>query len=120
MVHYDERVAHDRLVRICFNDYDREIAMLALAKGEILGMIRLSKIPGTDDATFALIVKDKWQNQGIGAKLMDKMLQVAKEEKVKQIRAKMFSENEQMQKLCKRYGFTLEPQDRYIMMEKNL
>ena len=25
----DQRVAHERLTRICFNDYDREIALVA-------------------------------------------------------------------------------------------
>ena len=27
-VNYDDRVAHDRMIRICFNDYDREIALI--------------------------------------------------------------------------------------------
>jgi acetyltransferase len=39
----EQRVAHDRLTRICFNDYDREIALVADHKcryggHEILGV----------------------------------------------------------------------------------
>ncbi len=47
-----QRVAHERLTRICFNDYDREIALVAelkVPKGEekkILGVGRLSKQHG--------------------------------------------------------------------------
>jgi acetyltransferase len=119
-VHYEERIAHDRLTRICFNDYDREIALVVEANKEILGLIRLTKIPGTDDATFTLMMKDGWQNQGIGTKLMQKILEVAKEEKVKRIRAQMLEENFQMQKLCKHFGFTLNPKEKYIYADKQI
>ena len=50
------RVAHDRLTRICFIDYDREMALVAdsirpdTGDHGILGVGRLSKIRGTDDA----------------------------------------------------------------------
>ena len=50
------RVAHERLTRICFIDYDREMALVADRKNpetgehEIRGVGRLSKIRGTDDA----------------------------------------------------------------------
>ncbi|MES2273738.1 MAG: GNAT family N-acetyltransferase, partial [Chlamydiota bacterium] len=118
IVNYDKRVAHDRLQRICFNDYDREIALVAelKEKREILGVARLSKIPGTSDAIFAMIVKDQWQNQGIGSKLMHQLLQVAKAEKIGQIRAQMLPQNFQMQKLCKHFGFTLHPEGEFIVV----
>jgi len=118
-LNYEERVAHERLLRICYNDYDREIALVAQLKGtdEIAGIIRLSKIPGTADATFALTVKDRWQNRKIGNKLMQKILQVAKEEKIKKISAYMLQENFQMQKLCKHFGFALHPKGKYVLAE---
>jgi acetyltransferase len=119
-VHYDERITHDRLIKICFNDYDREIALILLKNQEILGAIRLSKIPGTSDATFSLIVKDQWQNKGIGTKLMQKVLDMAKGEKVGTIRAQMLKENFQMQKLCEHFGFTLKPSGRYVFAQNDL
>lgn len=119
-VHYEQRVARERLMRICFNDYDREIALVIERGKEILGVIRLSKIPGTTEAMFALIVKDKWQNKGIGAKLMQKILEVAKAESVTRIHAQMLDENFQMQKLCKRFGFSLKPEGKFIFAEKSI
>lgn len=116
-LHYDERVAHNRLLRICFNDYDREIALLVEKEGEILGVIRLSKIPGTQDASFALMVKDGWQNKGIGTKLMQKLLEAAHNEKVERIEAYMLKENTEMQKLCQHFGFRLETQGEYVFVE---
>lgn len=114
VLHYDERIAHDRLIRICFNDYDREIALVAerkTTKHEILGIIRLTKIPGTSDATFALTIKDAWQNKGLGGKLMEKILEVARKEKISHITARMLEENVPMQKLVRHYGFALKKED---------
>jgi acetyltransferase len=119
-LHYDERVAHSRLLRICFNDYDREIAILVERDQEILGVIRMTKIPGTKDATFALIVKDQWQNQGIGSKLMEKLLEIARKEKIERIVAYILQENFQMQKLCKRFGFNLKAEDNYFFTENKI
>lgn len=115
--HYEERVAHDRLVRICFNDYDREIALVAIIGKEIAAIIRLSKIPGTHDATFALMVKDKWHNQGLGSKLMAKIIDVAKQEKIERITAHMLPENVHMQSLCKRFGFTIKSEGKILFAE---
>lgn len=116
-IHYNERVAHERMQRICFNDYDREIAIVAQYKSEILGIIRLSKIPGTGDATFSMTVKDQWQNKGLGTKLMEKILQIAAQEKVEHIVAHMLTENGQMQKLVKQFGFSLTKQDGLLLAE---
>lgn len=118
VLHYDERVAHDRLLRICFNDYDREIAIVAekkTPKREILGIIRLTKIPGTSDAIFALTIKDAWQNKGLGRKLMEKILEVAKEEKVSHIAARMLEENIHMQRLVRHFGFSLKKEESILL-----
>ena len=104
-------------MHICFNDYDREIALVAERDKEILAIIRISKIPGTSDATFALMVKDQWQNKGLGTKLMQKIIAVAKEEKVHRIIAQMLDENFQMKQLCSRFGFTLQPQGKFLFAE---
>ena len=64
------RVAHERLTRICFIDYDREIALIAERQSpvdrqrEIVGVGRLVKTRGHKEAEFAVIVSDSAQNQG--------------------------------------------------------
>lgn len=119
-VNYEVRVAHERLQRICFNDYDREIAIVAEYENEILGIIRLSKIPATDEAIFSMTVKDKFQNRGIGTKLIDKLIGIAKRENVKYITARMLPENVQMQKLLSRFAFSLKKEGRLIVASLNL
>ena len=64
------RVAHERLTRICFIDYDREMALVAERQDpqsghhEIVGVGRLSKVRGTNEAEFALLISDRYQRQG--------------------------------------------------------
>jgi acetyltransferase len=71
----DERIAHERLVRICFNDYDREMALVAElklkgAESEILGVGRLTKERGLNEAEFALLVSRQVAETGIGHRII--------------------------------------------------
>jgi acetyltransferase len=72
----DQRIAHERLTRICFNDYDREIALVAERKNpkggavEIVGVGRLSKARGRNEAEFSLLINDQWQRHGLGTELL--------------------------------------------------
>ncbi len=114
---YEERTVHERLSKIAFVDYDREIVLIAEqmgkdGKAEVLGAGRISKIPLTQKASFGLIVKDKWQDKGLGAKMMHQLIEAAKEEKIVEIRAVMLTENHQMQAMCKHLGFTLKPDEK--------
>jgi len=65
------RTAHGRMTRICFIDYEREMALVAEDRnadsGEqrILGVTRLSKIHGTDSAEWAIIILDEFQYRSI-------------------------------------------------------
>jgi acetyltransferase len=106
------RVAHNRLVRICFNDYDREIALVAEVKtatgtSEILGVGRLSKQHGSNAAEFAVVVSDKWQNKGLGTELTKRLVQIARNEKLDRLIAFTLQENREMQHMCKKLGFSV-------------
>ncbi len=104
----NHRTAHERLIRVCFNDYDRELALVAVrrdpATGDnaILAVARLSKQPGGHDAEFALLVSDAYQKRGLGTKLLSMLLQVAKDEKVNRIAADILAENREMQRVCEK------------------
>jgi acetyltransferase len=103
----DQRTTHERLLRVCFNDYDREMALVVEHAGEIVGVGRLSKLPGTHDAEFALLISDLWQNKGLGRKLLSMLLQVARDEKLTHVQADILPENLEMQRLCEKQGFSL-------------
>jgi acetyltransferase len=110
-----ERLRHERLSRLCFIDYDREIALLALTEDEelglekIMGVGRLSKESGTTEqiGNFRLLVADQVQGQGIGSVLLARLIAVARAEKLDVLRGQILSENQEMQAICRRFGFTL-------------
>jgi acetyltransferase len=110
----NQRVAHDRLTRICFNDYDRELALVADHKDpwscehEIQGVGRLSKVHGTDEAEFALLISDQHQGRGIGGELLRRLLEIARAESIRRVTADILADNHAMRHLCERAGFTLE------------
>lgn len=114
MIALSQRIAHDRLTRICYVDYDRELALVADYKepktGEhrILGVGRLTKEPGTEEAQFALLVADPVQARGLGTELVHRLLDIGRQEKIRRITAEILPENYAMQKICERLGFRLE------------
>jgi len=106
-----QRVAHERLVRICFNDYDHEIALVAelkVPKGEekkILGVGRLSKQHGRNEAEFSVLVSDEWQRQGLGCELLRRMIEIGRNEKLASISGVILADNHAMQHICRKVGF---------------
>ncbi len=109
------RVAHDRLARICFIDYDREIALVverqdkdAGGDREILGIGRLSRLHGNEDAEFSMIVSDRYQRQGIGTELLRRLLEIGQAEGVQNLTADILPENTGMQRVCAKLGFQLQ------------
>jgi acetyltransferase len=122
------RVAHERLTRICFIDYDREMVLVAdstrpdSGDHEILGVGRLSKIRGTDDAEFALLISDRFQRQGLGEALLSRLLPIGRDEKIVRIFGMILPENVAMKRICEKLGFRLEhsTDDSAIHAEINL
>jgi acetyltransferase len=108
-----QRVTHERLQRICFNDYNREIALVAehtpprSEEKKILGVARLSKLHGLNEAEFAVLISDEWQNQGLGAELLKRLVQIGRDEKLDRISGQVLQENHAMQHVCKSVGFKL-------------
>jgi acetyltransferase len=107
-------VAHERLIGICFPDYDREIALVAYYKdpktgaSSIVAVARLRKIPWSGEAEMALVVSDELQNRGLGSELIRQLLAIGRQEGVLQISAEFLVENATMQHLCQKLGFRLE------------
>lgn len=107
-----QRTAHERLARICFIDYDRAIALVAERRGpdgqsEILGVGRLTKLVGTNDGEFALVVADPYQRRGLGSHLLERLIEVGREEGLERLMADILVQNGGMQALCRKFGFEL-------------
>ncbi|NJR48373.1 MAG: bifunctional acetate--CoA ligase family protein/GNAT family N-acetyltransferase [Leptolyngbyaceae cyanobacterium CSU_1_3] len=114
LIKLSHRTAHDRLTRLCFIDYDRAMAMVADAQNpqtgahEIFAVARLTKLHGTTEAEFALLVSDRYQCQGLGTQLLKQLLQVGRNEHLSHIHAEILVENLAMQQVCKKLGFQID------------
>lgn len=122
----EQRISHERLARICFNDYDHEIALVlerqipGSNEHEILGVARLAKNFGRDEAEFAIVIKDQWHNQGLGMELTRCIIEVARKENVKIIRAVILPENREMLRLVERLGFEIDHAEGEVIAELGL
>ena len=103
-------VSHEQLAALCFVDYDREMALVAEMKDEkghiqIVAMGQLTKLQGTTDGEFALLVNDKYQRTGLGTELLARLLNIGRDEKLERVVAEILPENEGMRRVCTKLGF---------------
>jgi acetyltransferase len=107
------RVAHERLLRICFGDYDREMVLVAeltdpaTAELRIIGVGRMNKFHSRNEAEVAALVSDQYQRLGLGHELLRRVVQVARDEKVAVVSAEMLPDNIAMQAVFRRLGFLI-------------
>ncbi len=102
------RLSHQRLLRVCFADYDREIALVAEQQGEILGVGRLSRAYFEHSAELAVLIEDRWQHHGLGTEIARRLLAIARDEKLELITAEIRESNFGMIALCRKLGFAIQ------------
>jgi acetyltransferase len=106
-----QRVSHARLRRTCFLDYDRDMALVAEARGpddrpRILGVGRLTRERGTAAGEFAVVVADEVQGLGLGTELLRRIVSVGRDEGLRRITGDILPENRAMQVVSEQVGFT--------------
>jgi acetyltransferase len=109
----ESRVAHERLIRKCFLDYDREIALVAERSNqetgscELLGVGRLVRQRDRREAELGVVVADRWQRAGLGTELVRRLIEIARCEGIGSIKADILSENASMLALAQHFHFHL-------------
>jgi len=107
-----DRISHERLTRVCFVDYDREIALVAERDGEVFGVVRLVRERDSDSAEFAIVISDTMQGHGLGRELMQRIIGVARSEGVANVEGVVLPANRAMLHVCEKLGFTAESRPR--------
>ncbi len=114
-----ERTAHERLTRICFVDYDRQFGLVAEVVGrdgpEIAGVARISRVHASDDRTLTMVIADAWQRRGIGARLVQGAVAVARGEGVANLIAELAPDNVGVRELLADEGFSFEERDGTVL-----
>ena len=127
MMNLTQRTAHDRLTRICFIDYDREMALVAehtdpdTGEREIMGVSRLSRHGvSPDEAEFSVLVSDRFQRRGVGTLLVGRILEVGRAEDLRRIIAEILFDNRPMQNISRKLGFRLHRDTQEMVVKADL
>lgn len=113
-----KEVTKSMAVRYCHIDYDREIALVAIreSKGKktksMLGVARLAiETANAEGGEFAIVVRDEYQRKGVGRKLMDALIQAARDHHVREINGHVLAANPGMTRFAEDLGFDIRPGD---------
>jgi acetyltransferase len=113
LMNLEQRTTHERLTRICFIDYDREMALVAVGRNretgesEILGVGRMMKLVGSNEGEVAVLVSDKWQGRGLGRELLSRLVVIGGDEKLTKLGADILPDNQDVMRICEKLGFAL-------------
>lgn len=109
---FSMRVDHQRLMKFCYSDYDRELILLAETeqKGRkiIAGLARLVRLSDKSQAQLRVVISDHYQSGDLAMQLLQLLLQVAKNEGVAEILSYILPENS-LRPLFEQLGFRYQP-----------
>ncbi|MCC6169524.1 MAG: bifunctional acetate--CoA ligase family protein/GNAT family N-acetyltransferase [Caldilineaceae bacterium] len=106
--------SHEQMARMSFVDYNREISLVATqpdpknGKPRIIATGQLTKLHGSNDAEFAIQVRDQYQGTGLGTELLTRLLDIARDEGITRVFAEIMPENVGMRRVCAKLGFSFE------------
>jgi acetyltransferase len=96
-------------------DYQREMAFIAAreANGDTVGVARLIREPGTETGEFAVIVQPDMKGRGIASKLMQRIIDWARDQGVTTVIGQILADNRPMLAFIRNLGFEtqLMPED---------
>ena len=124
--HMVKEMSHETLARYCFNDYDREIAIVGeIGRGKkrkLLGVVRLMKDFAGKSAEFAVVVTDEWQKKGLGTKMVKYTQWIAKKRGIRKIWGHVLVDNTEMVSILKKekFSFSKSPGTGIFRVEKEL
>jgi len=110
------------LARLTLIDYDREMALVAVVRdrkagsgGEIveseriIGVSRMITNPDQATCEFSLLVADDYAGKGLGSRLMESIMDVARDKGLSEVEGLVLTQNTGMLKLMRSLGFAVKP-----------
>ncbi|MES9862921.1 MAG: bifunctional acetate--CoA ligase family protein/GNAT family N-acetyltransferase [Candidatus Thiodiazotropha sp. LLP2] len=108
-----QELTPEMLTRFTQIDYHNEMALIAVTEDDHheveLGVARYVINPDKRSCEFALVVADKWQRQGIGHKLMNHLMEIARDRGLVRMEGEVLSNNFKMLDLMKSLYFQVTP-----------
>jgi acetyltransferase len=103
------KLAPRQLARMTQIDYDREMALVLMARSgvsapELVGVVHLIGDPDNERAEFAILVRSDLHRRGIGRLLMTRLIEYGRARGLSEIFGHVLRENVPMLGLCKDLG----------------
>jgi RimJ/RimL family protein N-acetyltransferase len=103
---------HERLQEFVVIDYDREVSIVATINHDerevIVGLGQYIILPNAHVAEIAFVVRDEYQNKGIGNELLSYLTYLAKKQDLLGFTAEVLVENRSMLHLFEKMGFFMD------------
>ena len=105
------RITREYIERLTTVDFSRDVALAAtvmLGDREVLiGVARYVRDAGDERACeFAIVIADTWQGRGIGIRMMEKLIGVARSRGLRRMYGEVLSTNHAMLAFCRKLGFS--------------
>ena len=119
------KLPRSQLARFTQIDYDREIALVAIERDSngierSLGEARMVADPDNAVAEFAVLVSSDVKGGGLGRRLMESLIECARNRGIGLLRGETLAENQRMQDLARRLGFELKTGPGVVEMQQIL
>ena len=105
------QVTREYIERLTTVDFSRDMALAAVlmldGREVLIGVARYVQEANDRACEFALVIADAWQGRGIGRRMMEKLIAVARGRGLKEIYGDVLSTNRPMLELCRKLGFKL-------------
>lgn len=99
------------LIRFTQIDYDREMAFVAVredgGRETEIGVARYITNPDAKTCEFALVVADAWQGKGLGRRMLERLIEVARWRGLETMMGHVLAGNQSMLDLCRKLGFKI-------------
>ena len=103
---------HEKLQEMLHVDYEADMVLVVMTdrdeSAEMVGIAHYSRNPRDNYADAAFLVRDDFQNQGIGTLLMNRLVDAARENRIAGFTADVLIDNQGMLKIFHKCGFPVE------------
>ena len=103
------RITKEYIERLTTVDFSRDVALAATTmlddRETLIGVARYVRDADARACEFAIVIADAWQARGIGRRLMEKLIAVARGRGLKQMYGDVLSTNHSMLEFCRKLGF---------------
>ena len=109
--HVVRTLPHAEMARLTQIDYDREMAVIARADkpdgsgAETLGVVRIVTDLNDEKAEYAILVRSDMKGQGLGRKLMTKIIEICRARGTKKVIGLILCDNKRMLDMVHALGF---------------